>query len=348
MQKGIIPSFPRLDRQGNPTGETIPGVDPVFTWDNWSPRIGFAYNAGEQRRRSFAARSASTTTAMSAATGTRRRPFPPTLDGLRFDQWAGRPVRHPLVGLQRRRQQRRSEPGGAAGRPSTRSASEQQFKDDYSFGMLGVYKDTSNQIGWEFLDDGVYETDPVHRPVQRPAYTLLGSRSCSRPSARATSPATRRLASSTTTGASTTGGGLDLQPAIRRLVGDAGVLHLLGVDRHSTRGRCRSGRTTRSTARRRARIRTSTSTSTSQPAGRPTAPAAGAGQLASCPGTLRVNDGDQSAERATLLPPDPRRRTAPIASRQNYFVADTVPPSVPEPGRRQYRQGLRARRPRAS
>ena len=48
--KGIIPSFPRLDVDGNPTGENIPGVDPVFTWNNLSPRIGFAYALGADQK----------------------------------------------------------------------------------------------------------------------------------------------------------------------------------------------------------------------------------------------------------------------------------------------------------
>ena len=48
--KGIIPSFPRLDGEGNPTGEVIPGLDPVFTWNNVSPRLGFAYALGAEQK----------------------------------------------------------------------------------------------------------------------------------------------------------------------------------------------------------------------------------------------------------------------------------------------------------
>ena len=72
--KGIIPSYDRLDDNGDPTGDKVPGVDPVFTWNNFSPRIGFAYAAGaDQQDASFAAPSGSTTTATSPATGTRPR-----------------------------------------------------------------------------------------------------------------------------------------------------------------------------------------------------------------------------------------------------------------------------------
>ncbi len=48
--KGIIPSYQRLDGDGNSTGETIPGYDPIFTWNNISPRIGFAYAAGAEQK----------------------------------------------------------------------------------------------------------------------------------------------------------------------------------------------------------------------------------------------------------------------------------------------------------
>ena len=48
--KGVIPSFPRLDMNGDPTGETIPGIDPVLTWDHVSPRLGFAYAAGAEQK----------------------------------------------------------------------------------------------------------------------------------------------------------------------------------------------------------------------------------------------------------------------------------------------------------
>ncbi len=42
-QKGSIPSYPRLDTDGNPTDEMLPSADMV-DWQNWAPRLGFAWN----------------------------------------------------------------------------------------------------------------------------------------------------------------------------------------------------------------------------------------------------------------------------------------------------------------
>jgi len=42
-----IPAYPMLDRWGNETGEIIPGEDNLIDWTHYSPRIGFAYQIGE-------------------------------------------------------------------------------------------------------------------------------------------------------------------------------------------------------------------------------------------------------------------------------------------------------------
>ena len=41
--KAMFESFPLLDKQGNPTGQTTPGNDNLFDWHSISPRIGFNY-----------------------------------------------------------------------------------------------------------------------------------------------------------------------------------------------------------------------------------------------------------------------------------------------------------------
>ncbi len=38
----MIPDYPLLDSDSNPTGETIPGAD-MIDWKNWAPRLGFAW-----------------------------------------------------------------------------------------------------------------------------------------------------------------------------------------------------------------------------------------------------------------------------------------------------------------
>ena len=54
-QKGVIPSYPKLDLAGNPTAEMIPGADMIH-WKNFAPRIGFAWqptNDGRSVLRGF-------------------------------------------------------------------------------------------------------------------------------------------------------------------------------------------------------------------------------------------------------------------------------------------------------
>jgi hypothetical protein len=41
-QVGVIPDYPLLDLDANPTGETVPGAD-MIDWKNWAPRLGFAW-----------------------------------------------------------------------------------------------------------------------------------------------------------------------------------------------------------------------------------------------------------------------------------------------------------------
>ena len=48
--EAVIPEYSILEPNGDPTGTAASGLDPAFVWDNWSPRIGFAYNAGSSRR----------------------------------------------------------------------------------------------------------------------------------------------------------------------------------------------------------------------------------------------------------------------------------------------------------
>ena len=49
---------------------------------------------------------------------------------------------------------------------------EQGFGGNYSFGVTGLYKDTKDLIGWEIMDDGVYEEVPFTDPFTGNEYTL--------------------------------------------------------------------------------------------------------------------------------------------------------------------------------
>ena len=164
---GIIPAFPRPA-----TGEIIPGVDPVFEWDEFSPRFGFAYNAGENRK-----------TVIRGSAGV-------YYDGNVGGNWNSPPPNSPLLTAFASL----SGPNGpfnifwwdwSAGvnnvdpnldPPQTYQYAlgfDHEFREVYSIGVMGVYKETSNMIGWEFLDDGVYDTIQFTDPFNGRTYTLL-------------------------------------------------------------------------------------------------------------------------------------------------------------------------------
>jgi outer membrane receptor protein involved in Fe transport len=169
--KGIIPSFNRLDASGRPTGETVPGVDPVFTWSKISPRIGFAYNLGADRRTVVRGSFGIYYDGNVGGNWNSPPPLPPTLtanaslsgpngpfDIFWWDFDAGANNVDPDL-----------QP------PQTYQYAlgfERELGNKYSIGVLGVYKDTSNQIGWQFLDDGVYETFQFTDPFNGREYTL--------------------------------------------------------------------------------------------------------------------------------------------------------------------------------
>jgi outer membrane receptor protein involved in Fe transport len=159
---GTIPSFPRLDGVGNPTGETIPGVDAV-DWSLWSPRLGFAYNAGEQRKTVIRGSFGVYYNGNVGGNWNSPPPFPPVSNAF----WSDSPDGPWLPAWE-------WEAGGTSIDPDLKAPRtlqysigfEQEFKRAYSFGAMLVYKDTTNNIGWKILDDGVYDeisfTDPYN------------------------------------------------------------------------------------------------------------------------------------------------------------------------------------------
>ncbi len=168
--KGIYPAFDRLDPTGNPTGEALPGIDPVFEWNNVSPRLGFAYNTGADHATVI------------------RGSFGVYYDGNVGGNWNSPPPLAPTLnafystsldgpwdfawdwnaGLNN------VDPDLKTPRTLQYSLGfERQFKTDYSFGVQVVYKDTTDLIGWEILDDGVYEEVEFTDPFTGTQYTLL-------------------------------------------------------------------------------------------------------------------------------------------------------------------------------
>jgi hypothetical protein len=191
--RGIIPDFPRMNPDATPSGEIIPGVDPVFTWKNWAPRIGFAYAAGAEQKTVI------------------RGSFGVYYDGNVSGNWNAPPIGHPGLfayygeswdGPWDDEPSWDWFPGGEVNvdpnlkAPQTLQYSigfEHAFGNNYSFGVTGLYKDTKNLVGWEVMDDGVYEdlewtdpftgdtyilADPIVYPTVRkgnkPGYTVDG------------------------------------------------------------------------------------------------------------------------------------------------------------------------------
>jgi len=155
-----VPAYPRLDRFGNETGEIIPGIDNRIDWSHFSPRIGFAYQIGTTGVfRGFYGKFYD-----SNVTGNWKAP-PPDPPILRYEisdsldgPWEpayifdyGEPLLDPNL-----------QP------PETDQFTlgyEHQLSPAMTLGIQGVYKRTKNLIGWEILDDGVYEMIPWVNPI---------------------------------------------------------------------------------------------------------------------------------------------------------------------------------------
>jgi outer membrane receptor protein involved in Fe transport len=170
--KGVIPSFPRLDMNGDPTGETVPGIDPVLTWDHVSPRIGFAYAAGAEQKTVI--RGSFGVYYDGNVGGNWNYPPPdfPTQVAYLGPSWEGpwddEPAWEWSPG------ELSVDPDLSAPRTLQYSVGfEHAFRDNYSFGATALYKDTTDLVGWEILDDGVYEEIEFTDPFTGTTYTLL-------------------------------------------------------------------------------------------------------------------------------------------------------------------------------
>jgi hypothetical protein len=168
---GSIPSFPRLGNDWQPTGEMIPGVDTLFEWNNWSPRIGFAYAAGADQNTVI------------------RGSFGVYYDGNVGGNWNYPP---PLAPSQFyatgdsfdgpwEDQGEWWNPGVLSVDPNLKAPKTLQYSlsfekaigNKYSFGVTGLYKETSDLVGWEIGDDGVYEEVEFTDPFTGTTYILL-------------------------------------------------------------------------------------------------------------------------------------------------------------------------------
>jgi hypothetical protein len=170
--EGIVPDFDRLDAFGDPTGQKVPGVDPVFTWENVSPRIGFAYNAGADRKTVIRGSFGVYYDGNVGGNWNSPAPFAPTLTA--FQSSGGPEGPYDIPWFTFSAGANNVDPGLKAPKTLQYSAGfERQLGDKYSIGLMGVYKDTSRMIGWEFLDDGVYEPQSFTDPFNGEVYTVL-------------------------------------------------------------------------------------------------------------------------------------------------------------------------------
>jgi len=170
--EGIIPSYPILTTEGDPTGTTTIALDPAFTWDNWSPRIGFAYNAGESRRTVIRGSFGVYYDGVVGATFNGPPPYIPTMFYSTGPSWNG-PWDFQGVWFSDELTTT-VDPDLRAPRTLQYSLGfEREFRDVYSFGAQIVYKDSKDGIGWQILNDGVYETFDWTDPFTGQQYTLL-------------------------------------------------------------------------------------------------------------------------------------------------------------------------------
>ncbi|MCY3972265.1 MAG: TonB-dependent receptor [Acidobacteria bacterium] len=156
---GEIPDFARLNDDWSETSDIIPGVKDVVDWTLISPRIGMAYQIGDRQVfRAFYGKFYD-----ADVTGNWYAPPPdppvfvlengPSLDG----PWSPYSVFEYRDNLHN---------------PNLRAPETDQFTvgwerrlgENYTFGIQGVYKEGKNLIGWEILNDGVYENVPWTNP----------------------------------------------------------------------------------------------------------------------------------------------------------------------------------------
>jgi outer membrane receptor protein involved in Fe transport len=173
VHEGWIPSYERLDDQGNGTGVKLPRRDDVVDWQLISPRFGFAWMATEDARTVL--RGSVGVYHDGNVSGNWNYP-PPGAPSLRYYLCAGPPPTvcddEPIfeefvadVGV---------DPNLDPPRAVQYSLGvERQLTDTFAMGLEVIYKETEDLIGWEILGDGVYEPVPFVDPETGKVYTLL-------------------------------------------------------------------------------------------------------------------------------------------------------------------------------
>ena len=168
-QKGSIPDFERLAADFSPTGEIIPGIDGVVQWNTISPRLGIAYSPDPKTviRGSFGV--------YYDALVTNNWDFPPP-EAPPFEIFLQNPAtgEYDILLASFANDAATIDPDLEAPRALQYSVGfDRQLGARASVGAQVIYKETDNLVGWQILDDGVYEAVPWINPVTGEHETLL-------------------------------------------------------------------------------------------------------------------------------------------------------------------------------
>jgi hypothetical protein len=166
---GDIPAYPILDNDRNPTGDFYPAVDNVIDWNTISPRVGFAYQVAQGKgvlRGSYGKYHEGN------ATGNWNSPPPGLPTG--YYSWGYYPD-GPFYVYRTVEAEDIAPVDPNLKPPETDQYAlgyEHQIGSDVAIGIQAVHKKTSNLIGFEIFDDGVYEMVPFTDPVTGEVYQL--------------------------------------------------------------------------------------------------------------------------------------------------------------------------------
>jgi outer membrane receptor protein involved in Fe transport len=154
-QNGRIPSYPRLDDDGDETAVALPEIDDVVDWQNVSPRLGFAWVATADQK--TVVRGSFGVYVDGNVSGNWNYP-PPGIPPTRIFQLDEETGEYDLLVAEIATDEFAIDPDLEAPRTLQYALGvDRQLGASWAVGAQLVYKDTDNLVGWEVLDDGVYE-----------------------------------------------------------------------------------------------------------------------------------------------------------------------------------------------